>query len=178
MFGKHFSSMYEGSMVGKGSAFFAVWGYIISHFVPDRQVGAQVDLNPKVLAFVIGEKEEVVVGVIEDMCRPDAASRSQTEEGRKLVKIGTYSYRVVNGRYYRAIRNEEDRREYQRLKQREYRLLKKGRASLAERNSVKNEGADGEAEGIPTIPENGTLVGTEQGINDEKKHPDDFHGLR
>lgn len=121
MYGKHFASMYEGSMIGKGSCFFAVWGYVISHFVPDREMGAQVELNPKLIAFVLGDEVDVVERVIADMCLPDKESRSKEKQGRKLVKIGEYAYQVVNGEMYRAIRDEERRREQNREAQQKFR---------------------------------------------------------
>lgn len=123
--GKHFASMYEGSMRGAGSAFFAVWGYVISHMTPNRVHGTTVELNPEIIAFLIGEDQTVVTEVIHKMCEPDPKSRTREREGRKLVKISEYTYLVVNGDYYRKIRNEVERREYQRNKQAEYR--KKGK---------------------------------------------------
>ncbi len=126
--GKHFASMYEGSMRGSGSAVFAVWGYVISHMVPSKKhQGTTVQINPEIVAFLIGEKVEVVEGVLAKLCSPDAKSRTQTEEGRRLVKVAEYLYRVVNGDYYRSIRNEEDRREYQRVKQAEYRAKERAK---------------------------------------------------
>jgi hypothetical protein len=114
MYGKHYISMYEGSMIGAGSAYFAVWGYVIAHMKPDWKSGAWVELNPQIIAFVLGEKAEVVEEVLERMQQADPKSRSQEENGRKLIRIGEYAYRVVNGMKYRAIRNEEARRNYQR----------------------------------------------------------------
>lgn len=126
--GKHFASMYEGSMRGAGSAFFAVWGYVISHMTPNRTHGTTVELNPDIVAFLIGEEADVVRGVVARMCGPDPKSRSKDAEGRKLVQVAEYTYQVVNGDYYRKIRNEEERREYQRVKQAGYReARKKGR---------------------------------------------------
>ena len=125
MWGKHFASMYEGSMRGAGSAFFAVWGYVISHMQPNRNQGTTVELNPSIVGFLIGEDETIVEGVIDRMCQPDLKSRTKDKEGRKLVKISEYTYHVVNGDYYRKIRNEQDRREYQRRKQAEYRARRK-----------------------------------------------------
>lgn len=125
MYGKHYASMYEGSMRGAGSAFFAVWGWIISHMRPDRQHGTVVELNAELVAFVIGERVEVVEEVVAKMCAPDERSRSKTEEGRKLVRVGEYGYRVVNGAHYRAIRDEQDRRDYQANWQRVNRRMKK-----------------------------------------------------
>lgn len=121
MFGKHFASMYEGSMIGKGSCFFAVWGYVLSHFVPDREMGAQVELNPKLIAFVLGEDLVKVEAAIGEMCEPDSKSRSKEKQGRKLVKVGEYAYQVVNGEKYRAIRDEEKRRSQNREAQAKFR---------------------------------------------------------
>lgn len=108
-------------MIGRGSCFFAVWGYVISHMMPDREVGTQVELNPELIAFVLGESVDNVKGVIEQMCQPDSKSRSKELEGRKLVKIGEYSYKVVNGEKYRAIRDEEARRDQNRIAQAKFR---------------------------------------------------------
>lgn len=108
-------------MRGKGSAFFAVWGYVISHMVPDREVGTQVELNPEIVAFLIGEQQPVIESVIAEMCRPDPKSRSTEKDGRKLIKVGSYSYQVVNGAKYRAIRDQATRREQNRLAQQKHR---------------------------------------------------------
>ena len=125
MFGKHFASMYEGSMVGSGALTFAVWGYVIARMEPDKVVGMQVDLNPKLIGPCLGESSEEIAKVIERFCQPDAASRTKDEEGRKLVQVGVYSYRVVNGMKYRMIRDKEARREYNRVKKAEERAAGK-----------------------------------------------------
>jgi len=114
MFGKIFESLYTGSMRGAGSAVFAVWGYVIANQKPDKVVGAQVELNPEILAFLIGESEQKIVDAIAYLCSPDPKSKSKEEGGRRLIEIGVRSYRVVNGAKYLKIRNEEDRREYNR----------------------------------------------------------------
>jgi len=121
MYGKIFESLYTGSMIGAGSPTFAVWGYVIANMKPDDSVGAQVELNPELIRLVLGEKREVVEKVIEWLCSPDPGSRSKAEEGRRLMKIGEYSYRVVNGARYMAIRKEEERREYYREAKRKQR---------------------------------------------------------
>lgn len=119
MYGKHFESMYTGSMCGAGALAFAVWGYVISHQRPssDRSIFA-VEMNPKILATVIGETEKDIAEQIAEFCGPDPASRSQDEEGRKLVQLSPYMYRVVNGAHYDKIRKEDERREYNRERQR------------------------------------------------------------
>ena len=141
MFGKHFVSMYEGSMIGKGAVFFAVWGYIISHFVPDRTHGAIVELNPKLIAFVLGEPEKLVDKSIAEMCEPDPKSRTKTDKGRKLVKLSEYQYRVVNGARYRAIRDHEDRKRQNREAQERFRAKTSGGGRELEYVKAERDGA-------------------------------------
>jgi hypothetical protein len=122
MYGKHFDSMYEGSMIGAGSVVFAVWGYVIANQKPDRVVGSQVDINTKLLAFILGESEKDVEKAVTFLCSPDSKSRSKAEDGRRLMRLGEFTYRVVNGAKYHAIRDEEARREQNREAKRRERL--------------------------------------------------------
>lgn len=124
-------------MVGAGAVTFAVMGYVIAKQVPDRVVGSQVELNPKLLAFILGEPEEKVAHAIGVLCSPDAKTRTQGEEGRRLVKIGEYSYRVVNGAKYRAIRDEESRRTQNREAKRRQRTKPKSTPLRREGDFVK-----------------------------------------
>jgi hypothetical protein len=132
MYGRHFESMYTGSMVGKGSAFFAVWGYVISHYRYDSKMDdVCVELNPVLLGYLLGEDVKKIVKVIGEMCAPDHESRSDREEGRKLVMVGAYLYRVVNGKYYDKIKKATDRREYLREAQQRHRDKAKAQKSAA-----------------------------------------------
>ncbi len=121
MYGKHFGSMYEGSMVGSGAVVFAVMGYVIAKQIPDRKVGSQVRLNPLLLATILGESERDIQKAIEKLCSPDAKSTTKTDGGRRLRKIGEFDYQVVNGAKYLSIRDEESRREQNRIAQRVFR---------------------------------------------------------
>lgn len=121
MFGKHFASLYEGSMVGSGAVVFAVWGFVIAKQVPDRVSGSQVRLNAKLLSTILGEPERDVAKAIQFLCSPDPNSTTPDKEGRRLIKIGEFDYQVVNGARYRAIRDENMRREQNRLAQERYR---------------------------------------------------------
>ena len=120
MYGKHFESMYEGSMYGAGIAVFAVWGFVISHTHHSR-----VELNPKKLADTLGGTVDEVAGAIEFLEKPDPSSRFKGQEGRRLIKEGQFQYFVPSWAEYQKIRSENDRREYQKLKQREYREKKR-----------------------------------------------------
>ena len=112
-YGKIYARLYDGSMYGKGSLAFAVMGYVISHQYPssrEKDAVMFVELNTAKLADTLGEKEEDVRKTIKFLCSPDADSRSKEEGGRRLVEEEPFKYRVVNGRYYRDLADEERRR--------------------------------------------------------------------
>lgn len=119
MYGKHFDSMYEGSMYGAGISVFAVWGYVIAHVQKSR-----VELNPKKLSDTLGGTIEAVESAIDFLMSPDANSRHKQHEGRRLIKEGQFQYFVPSWDTYQGIRNSDDRREYNRVKQAEHRARK------------------------------------------------------
>lgn len=108
--------MYTGSMCGVGPDIFTVWGYVISH-----TVNSQVELNPIYLAPILGMTAERVQGAIDFLCQPDERSRSPQDDGRRIVPEKGFAYRVPTHEMYRGLRNEEDRREYFRIKKAEQR---------------------------------------------------------
>jgi flagellar biosynthesis GTPase FlhF len=99
-------------------------------------VGTQVELNPRALADKFGEPEEEVKKAIAFLCGPDPDTTSPAEEGRRLIKIGTFSYQVVNGEKYRAIKNEEERREQAREAMARRRAKLKEEAEAAKANGA------------------------------------------
>ena len=121
MYGKHFASMYEGSMYGMGAVPFAVWGYIISH-VDEK---GYLEINPVMLADVIGEPEDKIKAALKELMQPDPRSRCKEDGGRRLVKEGQFLCRVPSYPTYRAIYNKESRRESLRLASKKYREKQK-----------------------------------------------------
>ena len=146
MYGKHFESMYEGSMYGAGIAVFAVWGYVIA-----KMRSGTVELNPRKLADTLGGSVDEIAAAIEFLKRPDPESRWKTHEGRRLIKEGEFQYFVPSWEKYQRIKNEENRREYNREKQRDRRAKLAGRkerklpGEQAHENAV-NNGDHAEAE--------------------------------
>lgn len=135
MYGKAYESMYTGSMLGAGCNVFAVWNYVIAK--TQRSV---IELNPKLIAVILGGSEKEIVEAIEYLCRPDAESRSKEEDGRKMIREGQFQYRVVNWAAYQRIRDANDLKEYNRVKQAEYRARVKsegGRVKRRKRNAGK-----------------------------------------
>lgn len=113
--------MYEGSMIGAGSHVFAVMGYVIAHWRPDKEVGGQVRLNPDLLCHIIGEPIERINQAIDYLTAPDSKSTTPVEDGRRLIKIGQFDYRVVNAMKYHEIQSEEAKRESNRIRQQKHR---------------------------------------------------------
>jgi len=109
MYGKTFKAMYEGSMLGAGWPIFAVWNYAIA-----KAVKSYVELNPRLIALVIGCEEVPIGKAIEELQKPDPESRCQDHEGRRLVREGQFLYFIPSWEKYHRVRSEEDRREYQR----------------------------------------------------------------
>ena len=124
MYGKFFASAFTGSMYGAGPDVFAVWAYVIAN-----TRDSQVELNPVLLASTLGTTQERVQAAIDFLCAPDSRSRSKDAEGRRLLREGEYAYSVPTFAAYRAIRNEDDRREYNRIKKAEQREREKAEAS-------------------------------------------------
>lgn len=136
MYGKHFASMYVGSMVGSGACVFAVWGYVIAH-----AQDARVELNPRLLAAILGESIDSVTKAIEILSAPDPESRSKTHEGRRLVREGQFQYFLPTWESYREIRKEDDRREYNRLKKREERERRRNVKNVNDKSDSQQKSA-------------------------------------
>lgn len=130
MFGKHFASTYTGSMYGAGPVVFAVWGYVIANAVKGR-----VELNPTALAHIIGTTSDEIERAIAYLEAPDARSRSVEHEGRRLIREGAFQFQVPTHDKYRAIRNEDDRREQNRQAKQRQRLRESPQDTADDRTS-------------------------------------------
>lgn len=150
MFGKYFASTFTGSMVGAGLNVFAVWGYIVANTRAD----GLVELNPPIIAAMIGCPVTEIETAIEFLTSPDPRSRSKKHDGRRLVQEAPFLYFVPNYSDYRAIRDDDDRREYMKNYMREYRAAKadvnvnvnNSKPSLAHAEAEAEEEADKEEE--------------------------------
>lgn len=141
MFGKFFASTFTGSMVGAGPEMFAVWGYVVAN-----TVGSQVELNPRHLASLIGMTPDAVAKCIERLCEPDPHSRSKKHNGRRLIREGEFAYFVPNHEAYRAVRDEHDRREYNRVKKAESRARLAKRVKMPVNASIRESTMSAQAE--------------------------------
>lgn len=158
-YGKVFESLYTGSMVGTSPLMFAVWNYCIAASKPP----GYVELNPGIIAAILGATKDEVQQVIDTLCEPDEMSRTPDEEGRKLVQEGHFLYRMPTWPKYNAIRNDEKRRDQNREAQARHRdrVLTDADVVLTNADSqqcqpTEMESTDGEGEG--DLPEPATAV--------------------
>ena len=121
IYGKSFSRMYQGSMVGAGSHIYAVWGYCISCADPEDHT---VDLNPVLLSAIIGDTVERMEEAVSYLCSPDPNSHCQEENGARLVHQTGFSYFLVTHEAYRDMKNNEELRAYHRENKRKQRAKK------------------------------------------------------
>ena len=123
-FGKLWECMFQGSMVGMGPTYFAVWAYIIAHAKPP----GEVEVNPRVVAALIGCSPEQVEEAMAVFLQPDPLSRNTAHDGRRLLPLGPFTYEVTGWDKYQQMRNEEARREQNRLAQQRFRERKQASA--------------------------------------------------
>src|ERR1700757_3941657 len=107
MYGRIFASMFAGSMVGTGPDVISVWAYVLAHM----QRG-YIELNPVLLGVIIGMPFDRAEAAIAKLCEPDIRSRNKAEEGRRLVREGEYTYRVVSWPVYEEIKRRDELRNY------------------------------------------------------------------
>lgn len=79
---------------------------------------------------------------------PDPYSRTKTDEGRRIRPVDG-GWQIINYAKYRGMLSAEDRREYKRIKQREYRQREMSTVSTSGQNGHKQrQKAEAEASGI------------------------------
>ena len=86
-----------------------------------------VDMTPQAVSRRTNVPLEIVQRGILVLSSPDPESRSQGEEGRRLIPIDSHrswGWQIVNYEHYRNLRDEEARRAYFRDAKREYRSKK------------------------------------------------------
>lgn len=112
MFAKIFSQIFDSTIAQN---------YRHRHVFMDLLVLADVDgcVNKTVEAIARNTNAPLqeVQEAIDALCSPDPHSQNKEHEGRRLVPIEegrSWGWRIVSYQHYRAIRDEEQRRQYHR----------------------------------------------------------------
>ena len=121
MYGKIFSTLWTGSLMGAG----AVVQNLMTYACVNCDPKGFVELNPKLLAAVFGEPVADVEKSLAHLQKPDPDSRTPDEEGRRLAREGQFLYRVVNYEKYRRTYDADAKREQTRDRVRRHRQGKK-----------------------------------------------------
>jgi 5-methylcytosine-specific restriction endonuclease McrA len=105
-----YAGMFEGSLRGK-TAQLLVWTWILAF--KDRD--GVIDQHPRCCADATGLAVDVVVSVLAEFCEPDPESRSQVEQGRRLIPLAGsgFGWQCVNHVVYRE---KARKREYDQLR--------------------------------------------------------------
>ena len=125
MYGKLFAQMYDGTLATKGP-----WQALVTFqqliILADKE--GVIDMTPEAISRRTTIPLEIILKGIPILESPDSESRTPAEDGRRIVKLSDtrdWGWRIVNYSHYRAIRSQEERREYMRLYQQRRRASSK-----------------------------------------------------
>ncbi len=119
MYAKLFASLYQGTLRGNPDEIL-----VFTNLLAHADATGVVDKHWRAISEEIGISRERVEAAIANLEAPDRESRSPELDGRRIVKMDehrVWGWRIVNHGKYRAIRDEDDRREQNRLAQERWR---------------------------------------------------------
>lgn len=128
MYGKVFSSMYDGTLATKGP-----WQALVTfqQMIVLADKDGVVDMTAHAISRRTSIPLEIIEAGIVELALPDPESRSAVEDGRRIVLLEghrTWGWQIVNYAKYAALRSAEERREYMRIAQAEHRARVKAAA--------------------------------------------------
>lgn len=177
MYGKIFSSMYDGTLASRGP-----WQALVTFqqmIVLADQDGV-VDMTADAIARRTSIPLEIIEAGIEALLQPDTKSRTPDEEGRRIVTLEEHrdwGWQIVNHAKYRDMRKAEDRREYLRVAQANRReklkstSVNKRQQMSAKINTSTNTDADADTEADALRP---SVVVVSKSPRPGKKAPESF----
>ena len=152
MYAKLFSSLYQGTLRGRSDELL-----VFTNLLAFCDQHGFVDKHWQAIADETGLTPERVKAAIISLESPDSESRSPEMDGCRITRMDehrAWGWQVTNYGKYRAIRNEDDRREQNRLAQQRWRERNKQGSKQSNTNkprSAQEEGeGEGEGEGIKT----------------------------
>lgn len=185
MFAKIFSQIFDSSIAKD---------HVVRHVFMDLLVLADrdgvVDMTLDAISRRTNVPEEMVHHAIIELTRPDQASRSKEEDGRRLALLDSHrdwGWQIVNYDHYRNLIDEESRRAYFRDKKREQRKKDgkpSGNVQLVRDSPTLSTQAEAEAEGeakgggtSPFVQDNAVTCDGNAVARDPHKasEPDDFN---
>jgi hypothetical protein len=125
MFGKVFSSMYDGTLATRGP-----WQALVTfqQFIVLADRTGIVDMTAEAIARRTTIPLEIINIGITALEQPDSESRSPDLDGRRIARLSdtrAWGWQIVNYQKYSKIRSEDERREYMKNLMRERRAAQK-----------------------------------------------------
>lgn len=158
MYGKLFASMYDGTLYGQWQAIVTLQQMVI---LADED--GVVDITPPALAAKTSIPLEIIEKGLEQLSEPDRYSRSEADEGRRIVLLDEdrpWGWRIVNYQHYRELASREDKKRKDRERIAEKRKKNKGVAGCREESQdvadVAHTDTDtntGKEQGAPSAPD-------------------------
>ncbi len=139
MFGKVFRSLWQGSLCGKADEQL-VFVYLLANADSD----GNAEMVQTIIAHQTGLPLDRVMAAIDNLMATDPQSRSPEQEGRRLLPLGdrNWGWQITNYPKYRAMRDENDRRE----QNRKAKAGQRGRGKSANVSQGQPQAAQAEAE--------------------------------
>ena len=129
MYVKLFASLYQGTLRGKSDGIL-----VFTNLLAHADQHGMVDIHPRAIAEEVGLSEDAVRVALKYLEATDEESRSPENEGRRIILLDghrAWGWKIVNYGKYRAIKNEDDRREQNRLAQERWRNKQTGISSVS-----------------------------------------------
>lgn len=147
MYAKLFTSLYQGTLRGNSHGIL-----VFTNLLAHADKNGNVDIHPRAISDEVGLTLEQVRAALDELEAPDVESRSPEEEGRRIIRADEHrdwGWNVVNYLKYRAIRNDDDRREQNRMAQanwREKRNQSKPASAILSQGHAQSAHTEAEAE--------------------------------
>lgn len=114
MYAKVFAQIYDGTLCTKGP-----WQALVTfqQFLVLADQDGNVDMTAAAIARRTTIPLEIIALGIKELMKDDPESRTPTEDGRRLMPLcegRSWGWRIVNYKHYRALKREEERKEYHR----------------------------------------------------------------
>jgi hypothetical protein len=145
LYAKLFTSIYQGTLRGNSHGLL-----VFTNMLAHCDKTGVCDMHPRAIAEEVGLTVEQVRAALDELEGPDPDSRSPEEGGRRIVRLDghrPWGWTVVNYLKYRAIRDEEDRREQNRKSQEAWRNRHQSKPASAAISQGKPISAHTEGEG-------------------------------
>jgi len=157
MYAKLFTSIYQGTLRGNSHGLL-VFTNLLAHC---DKTGV-VDMHPRAIAEEVGLTIEQVRAALDELESSDDESRSPEHDGKRIIRLDehrSWGWTVVNYCKYRAIRDEEDRREQNRASQERWRNKHKPQSADVSQHKPQSAHTEAEADTENTSPNAGAFLG-------------------